>query len=129
MSKKDNWYTSQGYSKTHPLYSNPNFTPMTDPVEAEADEEDVESEIGQVDLTNATRSSNPARPRTQMEGYNRATQTLAVRFRQGAAAGGETAVYHYYNVPPELARQFRRSASPGKFINRRLAGYAYGRVE
>jgi hypothetical protein len=125
-SKGQSWWEAQGYAKDHPVFSKP---APADPAEAEADESDVEAEIGEVQLTNATRSSNPARPRTQMEGYNRATQTLAVRFREGAAAGGETAVYHYYNVPPELARQFRKSASPGKFINRRLQGYAYGRVE
>jgi hypothetical protein len=125
MSKKDNWWVSQGYAKDHPLFSKP----APDPAEAEADESDVEAEIGEVELTNATRSSNPARPRTQMEGYNRATQTLAVRFREGAAAGGQTAVYHYYGISPEIARQFELSASPGRFINRRLQGFAYGRVE
>lgn len=126
MAKKDNWWTSQGYAKDHPLFAK--AAPLTDPAEAEADEDDVEAEVGEIELTNATRSSNPARPRTTLEGYNKVTQTLAVRFRDGAAAGGETAVYHYYNVPPEIARQFRKSASPGKFIDRRLAGYAYGRV-
>lgn len=94
----------------------------------EPEEEQVEESVGEVPLTRPTRSSNPARPRTQFEGYDSKTQTLAVRFREGAAKGGGTATYHYYNVPPAIAQQFRRSASPGKFINRRLAGYPYGRV-
>ncbi len=96
--------------------------------DTEPDEDQVEEEVGDIPLTRSTRSSNPARPRTTYEGYDSKTHTLAIRFRDGAAKGGGTAVYHYYNVPTSIAQQFRKSASPGKFINRRLAGYPYGRV-
>ena len=74
-----------------------------------------------------TDTSNPARPRTQKAGYDRKTQQLRVMFREGAARGGETAIYVYYDVPPNVWRNFKRVRSPGKFINRVLNAYPYDR--
>lgn len=67
-----------------------------------------------------TKSSNPPRPRTLQAYYVRETQTLKVRFRDGTP-------WEYYNVPQNVWRNFRRSPSPGRFINRVLNNYAYGR--
>lgn len=66
-----------------------------------------------------TRTINPGRPRTRMAGYDPATQTLRIRFREGV-------VYGYYNVPPGVWRDFRRTPSPGKFINSTLNSFEYG---
>jgi len=46
-------------------------------------------------------------------------QTLRIRFRNGQ-------VYGYYNVPPNVWRNFKRVKSPGRFINRVLNFYPYG---
>lgn len=73
-----------------------------------------------------TDTSNPARPRTQKAGYNRATRELRIMFREGAANyAGQTAVYVYRDVPPRVWTNFQRVRSPGKFINRVLNGYDY----
>lgn len=61
--------------------------------------------------------------RTTAAGYDRLTETLRVQFFTNGA------VYDYYNVPPAVARQFRRAESPGKFINSVLNGYEYSRVD
>lgn len=66
-----------------------------------------------------TRTINPPRPRTLQAGYDPTTETLRVRFREGA-------VYGYYGVPSQVWRDFRRAPSPGKFINQVLNGYEYG---
>lgn len=65
-----------------------------------------------------TPSINPPRPRTLMAGYDSRSQTLRVRFRNGQ-------VYEYYNVPPNIWRNFRRAPSPGRYINRVLNGFPY----
>lgn len=67
-----------------------------------------------------TPSINPPRPRTQGAGYSSDTQTLRVKFREGA-------VYEYYDVPPNVWRNFQRWKSPGKGINRVLNNYTYAR--
>jgi len=71
-----------------------------------------------------TRTSNPSRPRTLQAGYDRrkgeATGVLRVRFRDGTP-------WEYQEVPPEIWQRFRRSASPGRFINRVLNQYPYNR--
>lgn len=67
-----------------------------------------------------TPSINPPRPRTQAAGYSADTQTLRVKFRTGA-------VYEYYDVPPNVWRNFQRVKSPGRLINRTLNDYAYSR--
>jgi hypothetical protein len=65
-----------------------------------------------------TPSINPPRPRTLAAGYDRDSQTLRVRFRNGQ-------VYGYYNVPPNVWRNFKRVKSPGRAINRTLNNFAY----
>jgi hypothetical protein len=66
-----------------------------------------------------TRTINPGRPRTKQAGYDPATKTLRIRFREGV-------VYGYYDVPPSVWRDFRRTPSPGKFINSTLNSFEYG---
>ncbi len=65
-----------------------------------------------------TPSINPPRPRTLAAGYDRESETLRVRFRNGQ-------VYGYYNVPPNVWRNLRRVKSPGRFINRTLNSFPY----
>jgi hypothetical protein len=67
-----------------------------------------------------TPSINPPRPRTQAAGYSADTQTLRVKFRDGA-------VYEYYDVPPNVWRNFQRVKSPGRAINRTLNAFSYAR--
>lgn len=118
----DNWWVKQGYGADHPVYSAPGAGEVD---QDSADNSDIPEDIPQ----SPAKTSNPARPRTQSQGYDAATKTLQVTFRQSAAAGGETAVYNYYDVEPALAAAYLKSSSPGKFINRNLAGKAYGRVQ
>jgi hypothetical protein len=91
---------------------------MNSPEEAEADNRQAPESIPH----RASTSSNPYRPRTISFGYDRPSETLEVTFREGA-------VYRYYGVTPNQARNFGRAKSKGKWINRNLAGVAYGRVE
>lgn len=65
-----------------------------------------------------TPSINPPRPRTLAAGYDRDAQTLRVRFRNGQ-------VYGYYNVPPNVWRNFKRVKSPGRAVNRTLNNFPY----
>lgn len=67
-----------------------------------------------------TPSINPPRPRTVGAGYSKDTQTLRVKFRDGA-------IYEYYDVPPNVWRNFKRVKSPGRHINRVLDNYSYAR--
>lgn len=69
-----------------------------------------------------TPSINPPRPRTRAAGYDAATRTLRVEFRDGT-------VYGYYDVPPNVWRNFKRVKSPGRAINRTLNNFAYSREE
>ena len=66
-------------------------------------------------------SINPPRPRTKAFGYDEGTQTLFVRFRDGA-------VYAYYEVEPREFRNFKRVKSPGRAINRTIGFHAYARL-
>lgn len=75
------------------------------------------------DPTNTTWPGNGwEHPRTSRAGYDNVNQVLAVQFYSNGA------VYHYYDVPASVARQFRRTNSPGKFINSVLNGYDYSRI-
>lgn len=53
-------------------------------------------------------------------GYSSNSHTLYVRFVDGTP-------WQYNNVEPNVWRNFRRSASPGRYINRVLNQYSYGR--
>lgn len=67
-----------------------------------------------------TKTSNPADPRTAAAGYDAETGTLHVAWGDGGVS------YNYYDVPPNVWRNFRKAPSPGKFINRVLNNYNYG---
>jgi len=67
-----------------------------------------------------TRSSNPGDPRTSRMEYYRLAQTLIVSWGDGGPD------YAYYQVTPDIASRIKRSASPGRFINRILNNYPYG---
>ncbi|WP_223166381.1 KTSC domain-containing protein [Nonomuraea sp. SYSU D8015] len=67
-----------------------------------------------------TPSSFPPRPRTQAAGYSRRRKELRVQFRDGSR-------YVYYQVPPNVWKNFKRVKSPGRFINRVLNHYSYER--
>lgn len=55
-------------------------------------------------------------------GYDEATQTLEVEFRQSG-------IYQYYNIPPQLAQQFLEASSKGQFLNIYIKNsYPYSRV-
>lgn len=60
-----------------------------------------------------TPSINPPRPRTLAAGYDKQTETLRIRFRDGP-------VYAYNEVTPREWAAFRRTVSPGRYINRVL---------
>lgn len=84
-------------------------------------EENVLLDFPQIDPTATT---NPARPRTLQAGYykdrDETTGILRVRFRDGTP-------WEYYDIPPNVWRNFRRVKSPGRFVNRVLNNYPYGR--
>lgn len=67
-----------------------------------------------------TPTINPGRPRTLAAGYDERSQSLRIKFRDGA-------YYTYYNVPPSVWWQFQRAQSPGRFINSKLNSFPYSR--
>jgi len=56
-------------------------------------------------------------------GYDRDSQRLYVRFQKGQTP------WTYEGVPENVWRNFRRSASPGAYVNRVLNSYDYHRGE
>lgn len=124
------WWESQGYRADHPVHSEGTefWTKNTGPTPAEEFEGEVEHQEGMarrggpVRLTVApTRTSDPSRPRTLAAGYDGKTNTLTVVFREGAQ-------YEYYGVTTAEWWRFRRSGSPGRFINRVLNDKDYLRI-
>lgn len=89
-----------------------------------------ETDVDNVDLTyDPTKTTWPSNGwdhrRTTAAGYNRATGKLRIEFYTNGA------VYDYGTripIPPQVARQFRRAASPGQFINLHLESYGYERI-
>lgn len=76
---------------------------------------------GPVQLTYyPTRTSNPSDPRTAAAGYDAQTRTMRVSWGDGGKA------YNYYQVEPQEWQRFKRSASPGKLINRFFNFKPYG---
>ena len=123
MTKPDPWYVKQGYSKAHPVHSG-DSQQLVPPAEQEilVDKEARDSGTLQIPVSYVpTRTSDDRRPRTLAAGYDSDSKTMRIDFRDGAT-------YHYYNVPAEIWQQFKKSASPGKFMNRRMTQYPYGRV-
>lgn len=60
-----------------------------------------------------TPSINPPRPRTLAAGYDKTTETLRLRFRDGP-------VYAYNEVSQREWNNFKRVKSPGRYVNRVL---------
>jgi hypothetical protein len=75
-----------------------------------------------------TKTIAPQRPRTLEAGWERVPNPdhpaypgiLRVRFRDGTP-------WEYYQVPSGVWQRFKRVQSPGRFINRVLNNYPYGR--
>jgi len=75
-----------------------------------------------------TKTINPPRPRTLEAGWQRINDPahpaypgiLRVRFRDGTP-------WEYYGVPSSVWQRFKRVQSPGRFINRVLNNFEYGR--
>jgi hypothetical protein len=67
-----------------------------------------------------TPSINPPRPRTLAAGYDKSTETLRIRFRDGP-------IYAYSEVSQREWNNFRRVKSPGRFVNRVLNDHPYYR--
>ena len=118
------WWVRQGYRRDHEVHSDTDFYVRGTMDQEAIDLEQKNTDAGQsVDITVApTRTSNPGRPRTLAAGYNYETDTLRVVFREGA-------VYDYFDVSTAEWTQFKRSASPGRFLNRRLSGNEYTRIQ
>lgn len=78
---------------------------------------------GPVAITRSpTPSSNPKNPRTAADGYDPVTQRLHVEWGDGGVG------YYYYDVPPQVAKAYFDSGSPGRFINQVLNNYMYGPI-
>jgi hypothetical protein len=67
-----------------------------------------------------TRTINPPRPRTLQARYSRNIRELQVIFRDGTP-------WTYFDVPPNIWQRFKRTESPGRYINAVLNGYDYSR--
>jgi hypothetical protein len=62
------------------------------------------------------RTSNPSNPRVSAMSYYKLAQVVTVYWGDGGAP------YNYYNITPALWSRWKKSASPGRFINRVLSG-------
>lgn len=126
MSHRKEWWVNQGYRANHPVHGIGNVYERNyaDEFEAEVEHEDTLSQRGgPVPITvNPTKTSNPGRPRTLAAGYDGQTHTMALVFREGA-------VYEYYDVTPAEWQRLKRSASPGRFLNRVLPDKSYLRIQ
>lgn len=86
--------------------------------------DDLAEEIGWTPQIDPAPTTNPEKPRTLQLGYVRErgepTGTIRVRFRDGTP-------WEYYDVPPNVWKNLRRVKSPGRYINRVLNNFDYGR--
>lgn len=69
-----------------------------------------------------TSTIDPNRPRTDSAGYDAETKTLRVRFDRPTKSNPSGA-WEYYNVPPQVWKNFQRVKSPGRLINSALNHY------
>lgn len=71
-----------------------------------------------------TPSINPPRPRTLAAGYDSNNKIMRIEYRDGGT-------YEYYNVLPNVWRNFKRVKSPGRFVDRVLKaqGYEYSKLD
>lgn len=85
---------------------------------------DTDSGIPDWDYYWPTRTSDASRPRTRQARYSSTQQLLEVIFdRPTRSNPGGT--WHYWEVPPEIWTRFKRTESPGKYINAVLNGFPY----
>ena len=63
-----------------------------------------------------TRTSNPSDPRIQGMSYYKLARVVTVYWGDGGPP------YNYYAITPALWSRWKKSASPGRFINRVLTG-------
>jgi hypothetical protein len=125
MARSRDWWARLGYSRKGSREGTDFWVKGEDDPEGQFLEDKADEERGSPDISltiSPTRTSNPGRPRTTAMGYDYKTDTLRVQFREGA-------VYDYFDVSTAEWWRMRRSASPGKFINRVLPGKEYTRVE
>jgi KTSC domain len=120
------WWEQQGYKRDHAVHKGTEYysrnTPADDFAGQVREDRGQEDRGGDVRITVApTRSSDPGRPRTRAMGYDGQTDTLRIVFREGA-------VYDYFDVTTAEWNRIKRSASPGKFINRVLGDNDYVRI-
>lgn len=123
--RSQEWWVRQGYRQDHPVHHDTTiYVKGRDDAEGKfLEEQGDEQRGGSVQFSVApTRTSNPGRPRTVAMGYDYGTDTLRVQFREGA-------VYDYFDVTTAEWWRLKRSASPGRFINRVLPGHEYTRVD
>ena len=136
------WWEQQGYATDHPLFGTMEVVvarPEPDfDLESNFEADDQGRPLAIPFRKAPTNTSNRYRPRTIAAGYDRESETLRVQFRsphrqsrssQPWVDDGEGAVYDYYEVTPNEWRDIKRVVSTGKFINRRLAGKDYTRIE
>lgn len=122
--KARNWWLRQGYRNDRPVHGGTEmYERGTDDSRARVLEERAEDTDGPVRISVApTKSSNPGRPRTTAMGYDYGSDRLRVVFREGA-------VYDYFDVSTAQWWRIKRSASPGRFIDRVLSEHDYTRIE
>lgn len=75
-----------------------------------------------------TRTLFPNRPRTVAAGYDKASQTLRIKFRPGASDSPGGAVYDYHEVSEKEWWAVQHTISTGRLINNQLAGKDYNRI-
>lgn len=78
----------------------------------------LQANIDAWDYYDPTKTSNPNRPRTMAARYNKVSQVVEIRFREGA-------IYQYFDCHPNTWRGFKNTDSPGRYINRILNGHNY----
>lgn len=124
MSRASSWWERQGYKPDHAVHKGTDlYVKGTMDPEGHALEQRNADNDEDVRISVApTKSSNPGRPRTTAMGYNYSSDTLRVVFRGGA-------IYDYFGVSTAEWWRMRRSASPGRLINRMLATHEYTRIE
>ena len=66
---------------------------------------------------NPTSTINVNEPRTLAAGYDKKNFILTIQFRDGT-------LYNYYDVPPDIWREFRVAPSKGGYMQRDLDGWA-----
>jgi KTSC domain len=117
------WWVRQGYRRDHPVHQETQmYSRGRDDEEAKFREEQAEDNYGDVRISVApTKTSNPGRPRTIAMGYDYESDRLRVVFREGA-------VYDYFDVSTAEWWRMKRSASPGRFLNRVLSTHEYTRI-